>query len=307
MQELLLLKNELLITFLIFLLLFIKIGKGMENGRLLLLIQVLLFINVVIGFILPPEGSLFSGMFQTNLLISFQKNILSIGSFMISLLCADWLKKTPHLSEFFMLLLSSLLGMFFMISSGNLLMFFLSLELSTIPIAALANFDLEKRKSSEGAMKMILSSAFSSGILLFGISLIYGATGTISFAELPEALNTAPLQVLAFVFFGFGICLQAFSSSFSFVDRRCIRRFTDCCHLFPFGGLQRINGIHFYSCLVQSISAPAWCLVQYAGHFIIGHYDRWKFIRDKTTKYQALSCFFVYCASGLYSPGHDEQ
>lgn len=200
MQELLLLKNELLITFLIFLLLFIKIGKGMENGRLLLLIQVLLFINVVIGFILPPEGSLFSGMFQTNLLISFQKNILSIGSFMISLLCADWLKKTPHLSEFFMLLLSSLLGMFFMISSGNLLMFFLSLELSTIPIAALANFDLEKRKSSEGAMKMILSSAFSSGILLFGISLIYGATGTISFAELPEALNTAPLQVLAFVF-----------------------------------------------------------------------------------------------------------
>lgn len=201
MQDfLLLMKNELLITILIFLLLFIKIGKVMQNEKLLLLIQVLLFANVVIGFIFSKEGSLFSGMFQTNALIAFQKNILSIGSFLISLLCADWLKKTPHLSEFFILLLSSLLGMFFMISSGNLLMFFLSLELSTIPISALVNFDLEKRTSSEAAMKMILSSAFSSGILLFGISLVYGATGTINFSELPAALNSAPLQILAIVF-----------------------------------------------------------------------------------------------------------
>ena len=102
--------------------------------------------------------------------------------------------------EFFMLMLSALLGMFFMISSGNLLMFFLSLELSTIPVAAMANFDLEKKISSEAAMKMILSSAFSSGILLFGISLIYGATGTISFAEMPALLDGSPLQILAFVF-----------------------------------------------------------------------------------------------------------
>ncbi|MGF2414751.1 MAG: NADH-quinone oxidoreductase subunit N, partial [Ferruginibacter sp.] len=50
------------------------------------------------------------------------------------------------------------------------------------------------------AMKMILSSAFSSGILLFGISLLYGATGTISFAELPALLNGSPLQIMAFVF-----------------------------------------------------------------------------------------------------------
>jgi len=90
--------------------------------------------------------------------------------------------------------------MFFMISSGNLLMFFLSLELATIPVAAMANFDLEKRTSSEAAMKMILSSAFSSGILLFGISLVYGATGTISFTALPTLLNGSPLQIMAFVF-----------------------------------------------------------------------------------------------------------
>ena len=200
MESVLLLKNELWIAVVIFLLLFIKIGKGMKNDSLLTLIQVLLFVNVVIGFLFSKEGSVFSGMFYTNAMIAFQKNILSIAVFLISLLCADWLKKTPHLVEFFVLLLSAQMGMFFMISSGNLLMFYLGLELATIPVAALANFDLEKRISSEAAMKMILSSAFSSGILLFGISLVYGATGTISFSELPQALNSAPLQILAFIF-----------------------------------------------------------------------------------------------------------
>jgi NADH-quinone oxidoreductase subunit N len=214
MESVLLLKNELWIAVVIFVLLFIKIGKGLKNDSLLTLIQVLLFVNVVLGFAFSKEGSAFSGMFYSNAVIAFQKNILSIAVFLISLVCADWLKKTPHLSEFFVLLLSAQLGMFFMISSGNLLMFYLGLELSTIPVAALGNFDLQKRISSEAAMKMILSSAFSTGILLFGISLIYGATGTISFSELPHALTSAPLQILAFVFlvsaFGFKLSVVPF-------------------------------------------------------------------------------------------------
>jgi NADH-quinone oxidoreductase subunit N len=214
MESVLLLKNELWIAVIIFVLLFIKIGKGLKNDSFLTLVQVLLFANVVVGLLFWKNGSVFSGMFYTNSVIAFQKFILSVAVFLVSLLCADWLKKTPHLPEFFVLLLSAQLGMFFMISSGNLLMFYLGLELSTIPVAALSNFDLEKRTSSEAAMKMILSSAFSSGILLFGISLVYGATGTISFSELPQALNSAPLQILAFVFlvsaFGFKLSVVPF-------------------------------------------------------------------------------------------------
>lgn len=214
MEPLLLLKNELWIAVVIFVLLFIKIGKGLKNDSLLTLIQVLLLVNVAIGFFFSKDGSLFTGMFYTNAVIAFQKNILSIAVFLISLLCSDWLKKSPNISEFFILILCALLGMFLMISSGNLLMFYLSLELATIPVAALANFDLEKRISSEAAMKMILSSAFSSGILLFGISLIYGATGTISFDELPKVLSSGPLQILAFVFlvsaFGFKLSVVPF-------------------------------------------------------------------------------------------------
>ena len=195
-----LMRSELLVTVIIFLLLFIKIGKGIKNETLLPIIQFLLLINFIAGFFFNDEGSLFDGMFYTNALILFQKNILNLGVYLISLLFADWFKKNEHMSEFFMLMLSALLGMFFMISSGNLLIFFLALELATIPIAAMANFDLDKKLSSEAAMKMILSSAFSSGILVFGISLIYGATGTISFSQIPAALDGSPLLIMVFVF-----------------------------------------------------------------------------------------------------------
>jgi NADH-quinone oxidoreductase subunit N len=201
MDELfILMKSELLVTGILFILLFIKLGKGIKNETLLLLIQSLLLVNVFAGFFWNLEGSLFDGMFNSNGLTVLQKSILNLGVYLISLLFADWFKKSDHMPEFFMLMLSALLGMFFMISSGNLLIFFLSLEMATIPVAAMANFDLEKRVSSEAAMKMILSSAFSSGILLFGISLVYGATGTISFIEMPALLDGSPLIIMAFVF-----------------------------------------------------------------------------------------------------------
>jgi NADH-quinone oxidoreductase subunit N len=197
---LLLMKSELLLAFILFLLLIIKVAAEVKNERLLALIQILLLGNFIYGFFFIENGSLFGGMYTTNGLIAFQKSILSLGIYLISLFFSDWLKKSEHLPEFFILLLSSVLGMFFMISSGSLLMFYLSLELATIPVAAMANFDLHKKISSEASMKMILSSALSSGVLLFGISLIYGATGTINFTEIPALLDGTGLQILAFVF-----------------------------------------------------------------------------------------------------------
>lgn len=195
-----LMKNELAVTAILFLLLFIRIIGRMKNETLLPLVQTLLLINLIAGFFFNESGNLFGDTFFTNPLIVFQKSILNLAVYLISLVCADWFRKTEHLAEFFILVLSALLGMFLMISGGNLLIFYLALELATIPVAAMANFDLHKKRSSEGAMKMILSSAFSSGILLFGISLLYGATGTISFQEITRQLDPSPLLILAFVF-----------------------------------------------------------------------------------------------------------
>jgi len=196
---LILMKQELAITAIIFLLLLLKLGKERNNTTILHLVNGLLLLNLIFGFVGNEEGMLFNEMFRTNPLIVLEKNILSLGTLIISMQAYSWLKTHQHVAEFYMLLLSTLLGMFFMISGGNLLMFYLGLELSTIPLAAVANFDLTKRQSSEAAMKLIISSAFSSGLLLFGISMLYGTTGTLIFSQIPAALNGSNLQVFAFV------------------------------------------------------------------------------------------------------------
>ena len=199
-EFLILMKQELVITFIIFVLLFIKLGKeDTKNETLINFVNILLTLNLIAGFLFPQTGSLFGDMFYTNKLFAFEKNLLNLGTLIISLQSYNWLKNHKHVPEFYILMLSTLLGMFFMISSQNLLMFYLALELSTIPLAAMANFDLEKRRSSEAAFKMIISSAFSSGLLLFGISLIYGTMGTLNLHELSTRFVSTPINIFAFI------------------------------------------------------------------------------------------------------------
>ena len=207
-----LMKAELMITIIIFILLFLKLGsKEMKAENMLNFINVLLVINLAAGFFNIPTGNLFGDMFRTNELFTLEKNFLNFGTLIISLQSYDWLKNHKHVPEFYILLLSTLLGMFFMISSSNLLMFYLGLELSTIPLAALCNFDLHQRRSSEAAFKMIMSSAFSSGLLLFGISLLYGSTGTLDFHELTLQLNDNSLKIFSLILLiaGFGFKISA--------------------------------------------------------------------------------------------------
>ena len=211
-EFLILMKQELVIIFIIFVLLFIKLGKEeTKNETLINFTNIFLALNLVSGFVFQQSGILFGDMFVTNELFTFEKNVLNLGTLIISLQSYNWLKDHKHVPEFYILLLSTLLGMFFMISSNNLLMFYLALELSTIPLAALANFDLEKRRSSEAAFKMIISSAFSSGLLLFGISMLYGSTGTLNLTELPSHLTSDPLQIFSFILLiaGFGFKISA--------------------------------------------------------------------------------------------------
>ena len=195
----LLLRQELLLSLFIFILLFIKIGKERSNESILNFINCFLLVNFTAGLFSMSEGAIFNGMFSTNALIVLEKNILNLALLIISMQSYAWLKNHPQIVEFYLLIGTSMLGMFFMISSGNLLMFYLGVEMSTIPLAAAANFNLANRKSSEAAMKLILSSAFSSGILLMGISFLYGTSGTLSFNILTAHLSNTPMQTFAFI------------------------------------------------------------------------------------------------------------
>lgn len=203
-------KYEMMLTLIIFVLLFLKIDGRTGNSSIIRIANVFLLLTIGLGLAFNNSVEIFNGMFRTNALLNLEKNVLTIATLVIVLASHHWLKKHKHLPEFFILLLSSLMGLFFMMSSNNLLMFYLGLELSTIPLSALCNFDLGKKISSEAAMKMILSSAFSSGILLYGISLIYGSTGSLNFDVIGDTLRGDSLSVLAFVliFTGFAFKLS---------------------------------------------------------------------------------------------------
>ncbi len=211
-----LLQFEVVVTLILFVFLFMKIiDKEWEVDALLKIINGLLLVNVLIGFLgiyfNPGEVEnelLFNGMFHSSRLVMLEKSLLNIATLVISLQSYAWLKMHDQVLEFYILLLASLLGMFCMISSGNLLMFYVGFELSTIPIAALANFDLKKKQSSESAMKLIMSSAFSSAFLLFGISFIYGSVGSLDFAEITQRLDAGVFQRFAFIFFLAGILFK---------------------------------------------------------------------------------------------------
>lgn len=210
-----LMKQELILCVIIFILLFVKVLKtDCSSKNVMGLVNVLLIVNIIVGCFGNTTGSLFGNMFQVTKLASLEKNILTFGTLIISLQSFAWLKDHKHVAEFYILLLSTLLGMEFMISSGNFLMFYLGLELSSIPLAALANFDLEKRISSEAAFKFIVSSAFSSGILLLGISFLYGAIGSVSFVDLSARMVLNPFSIFSFILilagFGFKISMVPF-------------------------------------------------------------------------------------------------
>ena len=211
-------RNELLLTVLLLIVLMVEIFSDTRNSKLVLWISMTgFFIITLTGFLPLKEGSLFGGMYQTNQTTWCMKNILNLGLLLVLMQSWKWLeheKNEGKVSEYIMLLLSTLMGMNFMFSSGDFLMMYLGLELATIPIAALAAFDKFSNRSAEAGIKLILSSALSSGVLLFGISILYGTTGSIFFTDIAGKVSLNSLQTLGLIFFvsgmGFKISLVPF-------------------------------------------------------------------------------------------------
>jgi len=216
LENFLLMRHEIMLILALVIILIAELST--ENKKSIINLSLILMgVVTAVGFIPVPEGSLFGGMYQTSYLTVLMKNILNIGTLIVFFQVAEWIKKPNYgnkISEFYLLILSTLIGMNFMISSGHFLMFYIGLELATIPMAALAAYDRLKNISAEAGIKLILSSALSSGILLYGISMLYGTVGTLYFAGLSAAILNTPLQVMAFIFFfagmGFKISLVPF-------------------------------------------------------------------------------------------------
>jgi NADH-quinone oxidoreductase subunit N len=216
--DLLLLRQELMLTSLALTILILDISIHENRKDIITRIAIILFGAItLIGFIPMAQGELFGGMYRTNALLSSMKNVLNLGMFIVLLQSVRWMRlenNREKASEYLILLFSTLIGMDFMISSGDFLMFYIGLELATIPATALAAVDRTSPNGAEAGIKFIFSSALSSGILLFGISFIYGTTGSIYFTEVAGRFGSNSLQILGFIFFmagmGFKISLVPF-------------------------------------------------------------------------------------------------
>lgn len=208
----LIMRHEMLLIAAALLILMAEVfGNPSKKGGISLLSAIIFGIVTVVGFLPSATGSLFGGMYISSGTTLVMKNILNIGVLLVIIQSVTWLKKEENsekISEYFILLISTLTGMNFMISAGHFLMFYIGLELATIPIAALAAFDRYKNKSAEAGIKLILSSALSSGVLLYGLSMIYGTTGSLYFKEVASLFTNNNLQILGFIFFFAGMAFK---------------------------------------------------------------------------------------------------
>ncbi len=133
---------------------------------------------------------LFNNSYVIDNLSSFMKILTILGGAIILSISKKFLKLSKiFLIEFPILLLSSILGMMVMISSNDLMVFYIGLELQSLALYVLASFNRDKLKSSEAGLKYFVLSALSSGLLLYGCSLIYGFSGSTNFNIISETIN----------------------------------------------------------------------------------------------------------------------
>ena len=180
-------------------------------------IGLMLVLPFRIAFLSEPAEA-FGGMYVATQAANIMKVILSIGTVIVLIMAEPWLKNEAknHRGEFYLLMLSTLLGMFIMVSSGSFLLFFLGLETASVPMACLVAMDKWKKKSAEAAAKYILVATFSSGVMLYGISFVYAATGTLYFDDVAIAImnnnplyeGATPLTIMGLVFFFSGLAFK---------------------------------------------------------------------------------------------------
>ena len=194
MENLELVLPEIFISLSIMFLLILGVFKK-DSSRLIqnisllvLLITAVITFNETLGI---NEIRLFNGSVIVDYLSSFMKIATLITAFLVLVISSNYLRSLKIFKiEYPILILSSVLGMMIMISSNDLIVFYMGLELQSLALYVLATFNRDQIKSSEAGLKYFVLSALSSGLLLYGCSLIYGFTGSTNFNVIANQLNS---------------------------------------------------------------------------------------------------------------------
>ena len=181
------------------------------------LVCAFMLIHILLNCCPTEPATAFGGMYATTPMTGVLKTILAFGTLIVFIQARTWLSRpdsTFKEGEFYMLIISTLLGMNMMVSADHFLLFFLGLEMASVPMACLVAFDKYRHNSAEAGAKFILTATFSSGVMLYGLTFIYADAGSLYFNEVAQNLSATPMTVMGMVFFfsglGFKISLVPF-------------------------------------------------------------------------------------------------
>jgi proton-translocating NADH-quinone oxidoreductase, chain N len=181
------------------------------------LVCIFILAHILVNICPTESASVFGEMYVTSPMIGVVKTILAFGTLIVFIQARTWLSRpdsTFKEGEFYMLIISTLLGMNMMVSANHFLLFFLGLEMASVPMACLVAFDKYRNNSAEAGAKFILTATFSSGVMLYGLTFIYADAGSLYFNEVAKNLSATPMTLMGMVFFfsglGFKISLVPF-------------------------------------------------------------------------------------------------
>lgn len=181
------------------------------------LVCIFMLAHILVNICPTESASVFGEMYVTSPMIGVVKTILAFGTLIVFIQARTWLSRpdsTFKEGEFYMLIISTLLGMNMMVSANHFLLFFLGLEMASVPMACLVAFDKYRHNSAEAGAKFILTATFSSGVILYGLTFIYADAGSLYFNEVAKNLSATPMTLMGMVFYfsglGFKISLVPF-------------------------------------------------------------------------------------------------
>ena len=176
---------------------------------------VFLLLAAIIGLSSAPDTTSFNGMFVDDNFARFAKVVILLSAATVLVMGQDYAAKHDMLKfEYPLLVALSVVGMMVMVSAGSLLTLYMGLELQSLALYVIAAFRRDSAKSTEAGLKYFVLGALSSGLLLYGASLVYGFAGTVEFSGIMQATQGGDLSMglllgLVFVISGMAFKVSA--------------------------------------------------------------------------------------------------
>ena len=197
--------------------LLLMIGVFKKNSEKLVynlsIITLIILLALVVNLFSIDEQLIFNDSYKIDNLSSFMKSLIIVAAIFVMFSSSTYVKSLNIFKiEYPILILSSIIGMMVMISSNDLIVFYLGLELQSLALYVLASFNRDNILSSESGLKYFVLSALSSGLLLYGCSLVYGFSGSTNFnyiANTSSGIEFGVIFGLVFIIVGLAFKISA--------------------------------------------------------------------------------------------------